>query len=128
MMVKAGPKDPACQASRIVMISFPCHYLAACVELTDERLAHIQAGHPELIHATGDRIARTLGDPDEIRRDSRFPGMQLFSRWFDDLLGGKIVVVAVVTDEVQAESPRHWVVTAYVTRRITQGIIEWSRP
>ena len=110
------------------MISFPCRYLAGRVELTDERLAHIRAGHPELVHTTRDRIERTLDDPDEIRRDSRFPGTRLFSRWFDDLLGGKIVVVAVVTDDVQAESPRHWVVTAYVTRRITRGIIEWSRP
>lgn len=110
------------------MISFPCHYLADRVELTDERLAHIRAGHPELVHSTHDPIARTLGDPDEIRRDSRFPGTRLFSRWFDDLLGGKIVVVAVVTDDVLAESPRHWVVTAYVTSRTTRGIIEWSRP
>jgi len=127
-MVQVGPKGLTGQASRIVAISFPCHYLAVHVELTDERLAHLRAGHPELVHPGRDRIARTLGDRDEIRRDSRFPGTRLFSRWFDDLLGGKIVGVAVVTDDVQAESPRHRVVTAYVTRRITRGTIEWSRP
>lgn len=128
MMVKAGSGDLSYAAPQIVMLSFTCRYLAARVELTDERLAHIRAGHPELVPAIHDRIAQTLDDPDQIRGDSRFPGTRLFSRWFDDLLGGKIVVVAVVTDDTQVESLRHWVVTAYVTRRITRGIIEWSRP
>ena len=111
------------------MTRMPCAYLDAEVELTDERLAHIQAGHPELIPEPVDRIARTLADPDEIRSDPRFYGTRLFSRWFDDLLGGKIVVVAVVTEVGEpSQQARHWVVTAYLARRITQGVIEWSRP
>ena len=110
------------------MNRFPCPYLASEIELTDERMAHIRAGHPELILGFSDRIARTLADPDEVRGDPRFPATRLFSRWFEDLLGGKMVVVAVVTEVEGGLAVRHWVVTAYVARRITQGIIEWSRP
>lgn len=110
------------------MDQFACPYLAGRVDLTDERMAHIRAGHPELIFGASERIARTLADPDEVRNDPRFPGTRLFSRWFDDLLDGKIAVVAVVSDAQAKPAVRHWIVTAYVTRRITQGIIEWSRP
>ncbi len=110
------------------MRRLPCPFLPGDVELTDERLAHIRAGHPELITEAVDRIARTLSDPDEIRTDPRFAGTHLISRWFDDLLGGKIMVVAVVVDETRPHERRHWVVTAYVTRRLSQGVVEWSRP
>jgi len=112
------------------MTRFPCPYLVGDVELTVERWDHIRLGHPEFDAESLDRLARTLTDPDEVRSDSRFSGTRLFSRWFDDLLGGKIVVVAVVTEESSGAVPRkrHWAVTAYVTRRITQGVIEWSRP
>ena len=110
------------------MRRFPCPFLAGEVELTDERLAHIRGGHPELISEAVDRIARALADPDEIRTDPRFAGTHLFSRWFDDLLSGKIMVVAVVADETGPHERRHWVVTAYVTRRLSQGVVEWSRP
>ena len=82
----------------------PCPYLQGEVELSAERIVHINNQHPEL------------------------PG--------NDLLQGKILVVAVVTDDVVADDPdptvegplRHWVVTAYPTRRVTQGDIQWQRP
>jgi hypothetical protein len=82
----------------------PCPYLQGEVELNAERIVHINNQHPEL------------------------PG--------NDLLHGKILVVAVVTDDVVADDPdptvegqlRHWVVTAYPTRRVTQGDIQWQRP
>ena len=41
------------------------------------------------------------------------------------------MVVAVVTDEPEStlvRPSRHWIVTAYPARRVTQGVIEWSRP
>jgi hypothetical protein len=72
-------------------------------------------------------IGEAIRDPDQVRSDLRFPGTRLFSRWFDDLLKGKILVVA---DELSAEHTsitRHWIVTAYPARRVTQGVVEWSR-
>jgi hypothetical protein len=110
---------------------FACPYLAGEVELTDERWEHIRSAHPELRAEAVERIARTLAEPDQVRVDRRFPGTRLFSRWFDDLLEGKIAVVAVVTEdpEAVAQGPRrHWIVTAYATRRHGQGTIEWARP
>jgi hypothetical protein len=105
--------------------------LAANVELTDERAAHIAARHPELANRLAETVSRTIGDPDEVRIDPRFPRTRLFSRWFEDLLSGRILVVATVTDEPGSGQPgtgRHWVVTAYAARRLTKGTIEWSRP
>jgi hypothetical protein len=109
---------------------FPCPYLHAEVELTDERRQHILASHPEFGSDVMDKIRLALVDPDEVRTDPRFPATHLISRWFDDLLTGKILVVAVVTDEpdsTQSGLVRHWIVTAYPTRRVTQGIVEWTR-
>jgi hypothetical protein len=100
------------------------------VELSAERVAHVQSRHPELPPSCAELIARTLEDPDEVRGDQRFAGTHLFSRWFDDLLRGKILVVAVVTDTLPSTPlgpRRRWVVTAYPTRRVTQGEIEWQR-
>jgi len=48
----------------------------------------------------------------------------LFSRRFDDIMGGKHVVVVVVS-EVAAR--RHWVITAYLVTRLGQGEVEWKR-
>lgn len=42
------------------------------------------------------RIAETLSNPDQVRRSARFAGAKLFSRWYNDLWGGKHVVVVVV--------------------------------
>ena len=51
---------------------------------------------------------------------------RLFSRWFDSLRGGKYVVVVVVSNPDPEE--RHWIITAYMTRRLARGgIIEWER-
>ena len=64
--------------------------------------------------------------PDEVRRSSRIRNARLLSRWFEWLRGGKYVVVVVVNNPVPAE--RHWIVTAYMTNRLTRGgDIEWKR-
>jgi hypothetical protein len=103
----------------------PCPCLGAAVELTEEREGHISSGHPELGVRPVDVLARVLADPDTVRQDSRFPDTWLFSRWLPDLLDGKHIVVAVVTDT--GPPVRYWVVTAYATRRVTRGEIVWQR-
>jgi hypothetical protein len=107
------------------MAANPCPYLGGNVDLTAEREEHIAEHHPDLLPAYRERIIRVLEEPDQVRRSSRCVHARLFSRWFPDLLGGKYVVVVVMTD---ARTPaRHWVVTAYLARRLAEGGVEWRR-
>ena len=50
---------------------------------------------------------------------------QLFYRWFEDVRQGKYVAVVVVSEAAPAE--RHWIITAYITRRSINGEIEWQK-
>src|SRR3989442_7935477 len=93
-----------------------CSYLDVEVELTDERERHIRERHPELLPRHRDRIAETLADPDQIRKSGRASNARLFSRWFDSLMGGKRVVVVVVS-----EAERHWLLSAYVAQKLAKG-------
>lgn len=108
------------------MAYFLCPYLGNDVELTDEREYHITLRHPDLLPEHRQCIKDTLILPDEIRRSPRFGNARLFSRWFEDLRGGKYVVVVVVSDPIPLG--RHWIITAYITRRLSRkGEMEWKR-
>lgn len=107
------------------MALFPCPYLSGAVELTEERERHIAAQHPDLLPEHRDALMVTLADPDEVRRSARFNNARLFTRWVDDLRSGKHVVVVVVTDD--APNERHWIVTAYMARKLVGGMSEWTR-
>ena len=107
------------------MAQFACPYLNAVVEWNEERERHVAERHPDLLPDHRHLIARTLADPDRVRRSARFTGARLFSRWYDDLRGGKHVVVVVVSSS--RASGRHWIVTAYLARRVAEGEIEWQR-
>lgn len=107
------------------MALFSCPYLQGEVELTDERETHIAEQHPDLLPEHRDKVAETLAAPDQIRRSSRFNNARLFTRWFDNVREGKHIVVVVVTDAAPTE--RHWVVTAYIARKLAGGVIEWTR-
>lgn len=107
-------------------MNLECPYLKTQVELTDERESHIREKHPELLPQYREQIGRTLADPDEVRRDARFPNSVLFSHWFPQVKGGKFIVVVIVADPPPAG--RHWIVTAYVARQLSGGIVIWKRP
>jgi hypothetical protein len=49
----------------------------------------------------------------------------MFARWYPVLRGGKHVVVIVVSDDDRAG--RHWVITAYMARKLVEGVVEWKR-
>jgi hypothetical protein len=100
-----------------------CPFLHGTVQLTAGRLQHVLSSHPELLEAPGDWIAKTLGDPDEVRASKRNRSARLISRWFAGLRGGKFVVVVVFSES----AIRHRVVTAYVARRLVQGDSIWKR-
>jgi hypothetical protein len=106
------------------MALFPCPYLQGEVELTDERERHIAERHPDLLPAHRDRLADTLADPDEVRRSARLVNARLLVRQFATI-EGKYVVVIVVSDT--ASTKRHWVVTAYLARKLTEGVVEWQK-
>ncbi len=115
------------------MARLACPHLHGDVELTEEREEHIRERHPDLLAKYGDRLKPWLGhytrmargEPDQVRRSARFGNARLFSRWFDNIMGGKHVVVVVVSDV--APSGRHWVVAAYLVRKLAEGEAEWKR-
>src|SRR5215470_16676269 len=100
------------------MTRFSCAYLGGEVQLSGEREAHIAERHPDLIPEHRERIGTTLADPDRVRCSRRFGAAKLFSRWFSDVKGGKHVVVVVVSS---GEDGRHWIITAYITRKLAEG-------
>ena len=104
---------------------FTCPYLGGEIELTDEREQHIAANHPDLLPAYRWCLADVLADPDQVRRSERFGNARLFSRRFASVRGGKYVVVVAVTETGVMD--RHWIITAYITRRLAGGAIEWLR-
>jgi hypothetical protein len=91
------------------------------VELGSEREKHIQERHPGLLPKHRDRMAETLANPDQVRASTRLASARLFSRWFDTI--GKHVVVVGIGEA----SGRHWVVTAYPTKKLAPGVVEWKR-
>ena len=106
------------------MTKFPCPYLMGEVELTEERERHIAERHPDLLPEHRQQLAEVLADPDQVRRSLRFPSARLFSRWYTDVQGGKHGVVVVVSERGRG---RHWIITAYMTRELAEGEVEWRR-
>jgi hypothetical protein len=107
------------------MVLFSCPYLGSEVELTDEREQHIAEQHPDLLPAHRQKIADTLAEPDQVRHSTRFGNTRLFSHWFAELRGGKYVVVVVMSH--YGSSRRHWIITAYIARKLAGGEIEWKK-
>jgi len=107
------------------MTRFPCPYLNGEVELTEERERHIAENHPDLLPEHRERIAETLLEPDQVRRGKRLGNARLFSRWHPDIRTGKHVVVVVVSEA--GPVGRHWIITAYIARRLAKGEVEWKR-
>jgi hypothetical protein len=102
-----------------------CPRLNSVVECTAERESHIIQRHPDLLPEHSEKIGMALSDPDQVLWDADYPGTRLFARWFGDVLGGKNVVVVVASSE--SPEPRHWVVTAFLSRKPPRGTLEWKR-
>ncbi|OGR02569.1 MAG: hypothetical protein A2284_07200 [Deltaproteobacteria bacterium RIFOXYA12_FULL_61_11] len=102
---------------------FPCPYLEKPVELTEERADHIAERHPDLLPLHLEKVGETLQSPDQVRRSVRFSNARLFSRWIAN--SGKYIVVVVMSEPHHHD--RHWIITAYQSRRLSEGVVEWSR-
>ena len=104
---------------------FDCPYLDGIVELSAEREIHIASHHPDLVPEYVNQLAETLQEPDEVRRSNRFSNARMFCRWFDSVRMGKFIVVVVISEG--KASNRHWIITAYLSRKLTHGAIEWKK-
>jgi len=107
------------------MKTFPCPYLSGEVELTDEREEHIQVTHPDLLPEYLAEIGQTLIDPDEIHHSKHMSAAKIFYRWFETVRKGKHVAVVIVSEA--APTNRNWIITAYITRQLPKGEIEWHK-
>jgi hypothetical protein len=106
-------------------IRLACPYLAADVEWSEDRQLHIAMRHPDLLPTHQGKVAETLARPDMVCRSARSGNARLFSRWYTELQGGKHVVVVVMTEP--GKEKRHWIITAYLARRLAEGVVEWKR-
>jgi hypothetical protein len=78
-----------------------------------------------LLPAYRDRIAEAVLEPDEVRLSARLHNARLFTRWFASVRGGKYVVVVTVSDATSTD--RHWIVTAYIAKKLGEGAVEWKK-
>ena len=110
------------------MVWLPCPYLGRSVELTVERLAHIEAAHPTLLPNFADALTATLSEPDFVGDRANRPEIAFVRSW-PDMLGGPsfVVVVVLTSNEDEAAKIRHWIVTAYVARRVSTWRPIWKR-
>lgn len=93
-----------------------CPHLGLPVELTPERRRHIESLHGDLLPHHFERLIETVREPDFVGyRPQRQE--QGFCRYWEDLAGGRSIVVVVVggTHNITG-SVRYWVVTAYIAR------------
>ena len=104
---------------------FFCPYLKRDVILTDERYDHIKNQHPDLLPDYESAVEETVLDPDSVRKSARFQNARMFTKYFNNIRGGKYAVVVVVSD-TQPEQ-RDWIITAYITRKLSDGEIEWEK-
>lgn len=107
------------------MTLLECPYLGGEVEFGAERERHVSERYPDLLPQFRDYIGQVLANLDEVRRSARSASARLFSRWFDTINGGKHAVVVVVSEDVPLA--RYWIVTSYLTSRLTGGLIEWAK-
>src|SRR5437016_8524933 len=104
---------------------FSCPYLNGTVELTPEREQHITENHPDLLPEHRDGLGETLLDPDEIRCSLQFFSALLFSKRYGGALDAKNIVVVVMTGT--NTNGRHWIITAYVARKLAGGKTLWRK-
>lgn len=104
---------------------FRCPYLNSEVELSEEREMHIAGNHPDLLPEYLVQIGLTLAAPDQVRRSLRMSSARTFCRQFEEVRDGKYVVVVVVSESMPVV--RHWIITAYLTRRLANGEAEWRK-
>ncbi|MBF0464998.1 MAG: hypothetical protein HQK88_06670 [Nitrospirae bacterium] len=92
------------------------------IRLTDERIAHIEADHPEMSQQF-DKIKDTLLEPDVIVRSLSDTFVELFYRYYKTTpVGVKYMCVIVKQGEND-----FFIITSYFTDTIKRGTILWQK-
>jgi hypothetical protein len=92
------------------------------IRLTEERLHHFEADHPEMAAQTP-RISETLAAPDRIVRSRSDSTVELFYKWYlSTPVTTKFlcVVVKVLPDD-------HFIITSYYTDAVKGGEVLWEK-
>jgi hypothetical protein len=97
---------------------FECLALNGRVELTGERKTHIESQHPADAETILGNLRVVVTDPDTVRRSIDNPSEFLLARTFQ-LEAGRKHIVAIIVSE--SEPRRLWIITAFVTRRLSGG-------
>ncbi len=87
------------------------------IELTDERLEHILAFHPEIAEHL-DKFSGVLLNPNEIRISPTDKKVLLFHKRFGNIEAGKYLRIAVETNE------RWFILTVYLTNRLVGEVYD----
>ena len=64
-------------------------------------------------------------DPDSIRKSARYQNARIFTKYFDNIRNGKYIAVVILSDAIPEQ--RDWIITAYITRKLNGGEIEWEK-
>ena len=88
------------------------------VELTLERSIHIQKAHPADSALILEHLQAVVAQPDVSLRSQDNEQEYLLSREFELGTGSKHIVAIIVE---QRAPRRFWIVTAFVTRRLSRG-------
>ncbi len=88
------------------------------VHLDAEHRAHILTEHPE-IRPYLQRMGEVLRRPEWVKRSRRDPSVNLYYRFYPDILGGKYLLVVVHL------VGRPTILTCYVTDSVKQGELLW---
>lgn len=92
------------------------------VRLTDERLEHLETGHPEM-RGQLEKIQKALSDPEKVVRSITDEKVELFYRHYQTTpVTSKFICVVVkdLTDDI-------FIVTAYFTDTVKRGEILWEK-
>lgn len=101
-----------------------CHFLGGEVELSPERLQHIQERHPGTLPDFEEQLEETITNPDLIRRSEKDLSAWIFSKWFTSIRTGRFLIVIIIAE---SDPTRFWIVTTYTARKITGGITVWKK-
>ncbi len=106
-----------------------CPFFNGHVEVTEEREEHIRSSHLEAALALLEALDETVRSPDLVLRRSEAESEWAFVRALGSEAITNYALVIVVRDRVGSESGtvRHWVVTAYIARRLPRWRVEWQR-
>lgn len=89
------------------------------IMLSDERWNHITETHPEMTDLV-DAVKETLKYPELIKRSVYDENIILVYTYYEHIYNGKYICVVVAHD-------KELVVTAYITDRIKNGEIIWTK-